>query len=264
MIVRNGRSLSSVPPPMRPGPAFFGLALQQLQAPLPPVAEMGGVEASESDTGELVSSQYASSRSNSFADRMDNDDEISVEDWTNSRDCAVCLNCESGLGEEMEDERSPGSHSDTGSTVEDSGAGILRWLCSDVDNLEFEDDEHSGSWDYDADVLELDPSEQEEVPKKSSRPGAPQLSRSDGLLSLSDAFPLWATVRIHSMGSAAHLNGLQGKVVGFQDDLVKVEFPGAEGTKALRSKNLKVVQVRTESWQSDCTNCRCCRRAGES
>ncbi len=44
----------------------------------------------------------------------------------------------------------------------------------------------------------------------------------------------------HSLSSVA-LNGLRGKVVGFQGERVKVEF--SVGGKALKPANLKLVQV---------------------
>lgn len=55
-----------------------------------------------------------------------------------------------------------------------------------------------------------------------------------------DAFPVGAIVETHSLKTAA-LNGARGKVVGFQEERVRVELPGGE--KALMPMNLKLVKA---------------------
>eukprot|EP00929_Paragymnodinium_shiwhaense_P002134 TRINITY_DN102330_c0_g1_i1.p1 TRINITY_DN102330_c0_g1~~TRINITY_DN102330_c0_g1_i1.p1 ORF type:complete len:426 (-),score=66.92 TRINITY_DN102330_c0_g1_i1:128-1405(-) len=54
-------------------------------------------------------------------------------------------------------------------------------------------------------------------------------------------FPAGATVETHSL-SATELNGLQGRVVGFQgEERVRVELPAPTGEKALKRSNLKLI-----------------------
>merc|ERR1712110_1298724 len=58
------------------------------------------------------------------------------------------------------------------------------------------------------------------------------------------AYNIGDIVEAHSLNTVA-LNGKQGKVIGFQDERVKVQFP-AEGDKALKPANLKLVEATAQ------------------
>jgi len=53
-------------------------------------------------------------------------------------------------------------------------------------------------------------------------------------------FPAGALVEAHSLSTAA-LNGLRGRVLGPQQERLRVEFPSPHGEKALKPANLKIV-----------------------
>ena len=66
-------------------------------------------------------------------------------------------------------------------------------------------------------------------------PSPTKIGRVSGTSASEDQFPIGVTVEAHSL-SVAELNGLRGKVTGFQGDRVRVEF--ANGEKALKPANL--------------------------
>merc|ERR1711865_1297214 len=65
-----------------------------------------------------------------------------------------------------------------------------------------------------------------------------------------DPFPLGASVEAHSLAGAPEFNGKKGKVIGFKDDRVRVEFLEG-GEKALKPANLKLVEADAGYSQDD-------------
>jgi len=62
--------------------------------------------------------------------------------------------------------------------------------------------------------------------------------------SVDEAFAIGACVELHSLATAAELNGMRGKVVSTQGERVQVELPNGVGMKSLKSANLKPIQAK--------------------
>merc|ERR1712066_383205 len=60
-----------------------------------------------------------------------------------------------------------------------------------------------------------------------------------------EPFPAGSTVEAHSLAGAPEFNGRRGKVLGPQGDRIRVQF--ADGEKALRPANLKVVEAAEDA-----------------
>eukprot|EP00913_Durusdinium_trenchii_P030392 g28469.t1 len=69
-------------------------------------------------------------------------------------------------------------------------------------------------------------------------------------LDFQNEFPSGVLVEAHSL-SATEMNGLQGRVLGPQEERLRVDFPQPAGVKALKPSNLKIIEVEPEKGVED-------------